>query len=365
MSVYGKNRHQRHKHILATSLLTLLFFSCITKPDVVDTPPPSPDEHCMVIERTIYTHGNPLDFDIANQTLFVAEDQVAFTLYKKDGSLIYHRDQHDTGQYWTETTLCRFYPSLNIILVYDRSIDHRFYLFSYDENNTTTPVTAISSPPPSYTSGIRDLVADPVPISSNRFRIFYSFYDGSTTRLNKAVFEIGASTNLTYENQIDLEGPLYNLTLHGDYIVTASGTRGILVFDSTLDNTYTCSTPQNARAVKIKGNILYVADYAGLCLIDISDITNPILLQTHALSARATTIDIDTTQTFLAIGSNNGGGLYLFDISDPTHPNQIDHLPRKSIGSTINKVMFSDNELYVASKELGIVAISYSLPEAR
>jgi len=349
--------------IMHCALCIILLLSCATKPDIPEIPTTSDN---LQIDLTIPTHGNPIDFDIYNQSIFVAEEQVGFTLYKTSGETIFHKDHTEGSHYWTETTLARYYPPHNLILVYDRKNDDHFHIFTYDEQNTTNPVIEITAPPASNTNNIRDIIIEQNPLSENRFRVYYGFFGESTNRFNKAYFEIGNISVLASERYINLENPIYNLIFHDDYIITARGLMGISIFDKDLDNVSTCATPTNARAVISNSNICYVADYAGLCLIDISDIANPTLLsQTPLPDGRATTLDIDDTHLYLAIGSDNGGGLYLFDISQPSQPTQISHLSRNSIGYTINKVMFAGDKLYVASRELGIVVISYLQPETR
>jgi len=331
--------------------IILLTLSCATKPDI----PPQR----MQIEHIITTHGNPIDFDISNNTIFVAEDQVGFSLFHKNGSQIYHQDQDEIGSYWTQVTLIRYFLPHNIILVYDRTNDDYFRVFAYDENNAT--VTQLPSSPASNTNNIRDLVLETTPINSNRFRAFYGFYGEATNRFNRAYFDIGITTTLASERYINVDNPIYNLTIQDDHIIAAMGPLGITIFDKNLDEKYTCLTLQNARAVKIKEITIYVADYAGLCMVDVSDITQPVLLpKTLTIDGRATCLDIDTTQKYLAVGSNNGGGLYLFDISNPTLPAQIAHFSKNTVGNTINKIMFHNDKLYVASREMGILSISYN-----
>ncbi|MCK9330270.1 MAG: hypothetical protein M0Q94_10390, partial [Candidatus Cloacimonetes bacterium] len=56
---------------------------------------------------------------------------------------------------------------------------------------------------------------------------------------------------------------------------------------------------------------------------------------------------------FLALGSGSGG-VYLYDISNPTTPILIDNLNEDEIGY-VYKVLFFKNELYISSKSRGIV----------
>jgi len=331
-------------------IILVLLISCADKPDLSNTP--------LQIEKVITTHGNPVDFDLSQKTIFVAEDQVGFTLYNRSsGTQIYHQHEENYN-FWTQITLVRYYEPHNVILVYDRTNNNLFHLFKYNEASLT--VTESPSPPASNSNNIRDIVFDDTPINDQRFRTFYGFYGAGVNNINRAFFDIGNTTATLIAEipYVEINNPIYNLKLHGDYIIAAMGTIGVTIFDKNLSASYNCPTNNNARAVAVNGDIVYVADYnEGICLIDIADITQPALLgRKIEISGRATTIDISGNQ--MAIGSNNGGGLYLFNIADPLNPVELAHLTREKIGTTINKVKFYNGKLYIASREKGIVCVT-------
>jgi len=329
-------------------VMLIFLASCANKPDLPNT--------TMQIEKVITTLGNPIDFDLSQNTIFVAEDQVGFSLYNRTtGSQMFHQN-NEYGNFWTQITLVRYYEPLNIILVYDRTTSNNiFHLYKYNEADLT--VTECPSPPASNTNNIRDIVFENTPLNEQQFRTFYGFYGYGTNNINRAYFDISLGTLTSNPAYFATNNPIYNIMLYNDYIIAAMGTIGVTIFDNSLGTSFNCPTLGNARAVAVAGNILFVADYnEGVSLVDISNITQPTLLGKKIdVSGRATTIDI--LDNNLVVGSNNGGGVYIFDIADPTNPVELAHLTREKIGTTINKVKFYAGKLYIASREKGIICV--------
>ena len=76
-----------------------------------------------------------------------------------------------------------------------------------------------------------------------------------------------------------------------------------------------------ARDVYISGSYAYIADdYAGLEIIDISDLTNPIIVSQIHDGWDAYGVTVRGSYAYVA---DYGGGLEIIDISDPYNPVEI------------------------------------------
>ena len=78
--------------------------------------------------------------------------------------------------------------------------------------------------------------------------------------------------------------------------------------------------------VAVRGSYAYVANYNHLLVINISDELNPYTAKDINLGHLLACVEI--RDNYLFVGSEEAaGGLYVFDISDPSDPIQVDNLP--------------------------------------
>ncbi len=137
-------------------------------------------------------------------------------------------------------------------------------------------------------------------------------FDVSTPTSPVAVANIAISD--AYE--IDLMGGVLVIGA-SDGVYTYSV--GSLVTDFTLVGTY---NTYHANDVAIQGNIAYVAAGAdGLVVLDVSDPTNPILLDRiwQGATIDYTTVDVQGQFAYVTNWGSSNKGLNCFDISDPSN----------------------------------------------
>jgi hypothetical protein len=296
--------------------------------------------------------GNALDFAISGGRLFVAEDSRGFGIYDLRSGQNIHRVETYNDLYLRDITLIRYYAPFQVLFVYDRTVasNNRLLLYRYDcVSDALSEIDTITG----RTSNIGDIYFESIPSDPQRIRMFYGYF-GVVNNLSAGTFTNSIDPDHDVLPFVQTPNRVNSIDTCSDYIYTAMGQRGLYIVDRNLSSSYQCATPGVARDIKVKNNVAYIADtYAGLTLIDVSDITNLSLLDTYTIVGNARSVDI--SGDYLAVGSSNVG-LILMDISDPTSPAVIDILPTSRVGS-VQKVMFFDDLLYITSSDFGIMRI--------
>ncbi len=109
------------------------------------------------------------------------------------------------------------------------------------------------------------------------------------------------------------------------------------------------------RDVKISGNYAYIAaGSAGTHIIDISDLSNPILLRTVAnpLSGTSHAVDINGDYLYVASGS---AGIQVIDISNPASATEVSV---NAVGEVTLDIVIEDGFLYIANRQNGVKVYS-------
>ena len=292
--------------------------------------------------------GDPVDFDVSGNTIFVAEDLVGFSvLNKKSGQLLHRVDNLDIRY----VKLTRFYSPSNILFVVDRTQQHRVLTYKYLESSNTLNQIASDT---GSTWAIRDIQFEEIPNDSEKFHTYWGFYQSGENFFRKAVYDI--QQNSLSGSRVSIPNHVYTTVISDNYLFLAMGQRGLYILNkSNMNYISECDTPVDARDIVVKNNFVYVADnHNQLQIIDITDIQNPVLLESNiSLDGNITSLDI--SGNLLAIGSTTGG-VMLLDISNPAVPQFRDRLSFSEIGY-LNKLKFSGNELYIASRDRGILRI--------
>ena len=330
-------------------LASVLLFSCAGEADRFPS---------MQIVHTYSTLGNPVDFDISGNDLCVAEDIVGFGLYNLSTGALQYRIHEAEGIALQGVRLVRFYAPFNVLIAYDTSISthHPFYTYRY--NDTSGNYVYTSPPSSGYNYNVRDMLFETIAGNPNQFRTYYGCYRSGGNIVQMGLYTISNQPAHNSQLQADVPNSIHGITFHkNDFLLCAMGERGVAIVDkSTMNSISVYNTPGSARDTKSSGEIVYVADRsAGLGLIDISDRVNPTQIG-WGYSVEGNAISLDIWGDFLAVGTTSGG-LYLFGISDPVNPVLYHRIQSGDIGE-INKVMFHDGHLFVASRSLGVVRIS-------
>jgi hypothetical protein len=87
---------------------------------------------------------------------------------------------------------------------------------------------------------------------------------------------------------------------------------------TTIEQLGICQTSDYAMAVKIMGNIAYVADYdSGLQIIDVTNLRQPQIKGHITIPGKALDLDVKGSYAYIAAEE---GGLQIIDISNPVNP---------------------------------------------
>lgn len=114
----------------------------------------------------------------------------------------------------------------------------------------------------------------------------------------------------------------YDMEIQGDIGFIGSIFNGVFIVDLS-DETYPVllsNAITSVYALAVDGDYMYVSLNSGLRIFDISDLTNPIPLNFYAVSGYLDHIEIYNNMAFLSLGSN---GILVLDVSNPNSPQEI------------------------------------------
>lgn len=211
------------------------------------------------------------------------------------------------------------------------------------------------------------LGADPVPVGLTQ-SFDYTRFAGANSDL---IFGCTGETGLygiryTVPQGLTMQGHLqlsrvWGVDTQGTTVYVAATTDGLVISDwtSPANPTILSALPlSQARAVKAVGDIAYVCAFTtGLHSVDVSDTMNPVLLDTEIQPGMACArIDIAGS---LAATADEGGGLNLWDVSDPAN---MLHLSNYPTPDKALDVVIHGNYAYVAVKWTGVHILDISDP---
>jgi hypothetical protein len=301
--------------------------------------------------------GDPVDFDVSDECIFVAEDEIGFSIFNRQSSELHLRANEHNMLQIRNVPLVRYNNDFKMLFVVDRTNGHVLYAINVDTLHSSIndyPVKRIIG----SAYNVRDIIFETIPDEDTKFKMYLTNFkfDENKNQLMEGIY----TYNSTLSNPLNMTpysvpNSIFKIKSTNNHIFTAMGQRGIVIYDKTnLTEIHQINTPGEARDMIINNNNIYVADrQQGLQIIDITDISNPILLEASARLTNGFASSIDISGRFLALGSGSGG-VYLYDISNPTTPILIDHLDEDEIGY-VHKILFFSNDLYISSKSHGIV----------
>jgi len=314
----------------------------------------------MTIVNSIPLVGDPLDMDVAGNTIFVAEYRLGISLWHRTTGELLQRfdglvelDEEDDVEKKMDVlyvSLTRYHAPFNILLITDRTRTHRIMAFKYDEKSNSLDFIRDYQ---GATNSLRDIVFEAIPGDNLTFRTFWGYF-----RMSRNNIQQGRIISPLYSHEMQADSTVPNainsIVLAPDHILTAMGQRGVYITNRALTENVEFNTPVSAQDLVLNNNTLYVADsQGGLLVIDVSDMSEPKLIQTIQIEGSATSIDM--TGRYLAVGTTNAG-VFLYSIDSPVAPKLLAGLPNSHVGY-INKLMFYNNELFIASRDLGIIRI--------
>jgi hypothetical protein len=313
--------------------------------------------------------GDAIFLDVSNDYVFVAEDQLGFSFFNRNTGSMYHRvssyfytDMNELpaeGQL-RSTFMVRFVPERNLLFLSDNSTSgiSRFYSWTVDDPNIASEDIELKSL--EWMNLIRDMDYELVPGVEDEIVVYWSsFTPDFFYRIQKHKHFLNAGIwDPIFERLefVNIPNETYAIHLTDNYYIAAMGQWGAYVVDRNdfSDNLAIVHTPGEAMDVTYKDGYIYVAArQSGLQVIDARDMRNARIVESAARNTVGFAVSIDTYGNYLALASGSGG-VYIYDISNPENPKQLE---RWTVGdiSNANKVQFFDGKLYVATRDRGVL----------
>jgi hypothetical protein len=348
------------KKMIIIVLSVILLLSACSK---ANDPYNPQDESILQKVQTYNITGQPVDIDISDDYIFIAEDLLGFSIFNRSmATQIIRIDELPTAGQLRKSIITKFNQEHKVLFVFDRTKSDVHSLHSL---NFETPTSDLSdydinenleiSNSPQY---IRSIEFDEN-TDTNLFNIYIAGFSADNILLQGTYNHNDSNLQLVVTNRTIVPNAINKIVLTDTHIITAMGQRGVYIIDKFDINNHISQvdTPGDAQSIVVKDNIVYVADlHQGLQLVDITDITNPVLLDnSYNMSGEAVSIDIHNNH--LAVASNTGG-LYIYDISDILSPKLLERKLMSEIGY-LYKVQFYQDDLYVASRDKGVIRYSF------
>jgi hypothetical protein len=322
---------------LLLPVVIALIFGCATPNE------PATDSGQLQIQKLISTYGYAFDFDLADEILFIAQDQRGFSIHNYiSGSEYVHQEVQANGNPFENVRHIAGSISDNFMLVYDRYGSPANFAV-YDVSNLFDPqyqTTSISN-----TSNVQMVKLDMV---NNQRQIYWT--NGSS--FNIATYTTNWINDLTLNFPNSVNGFDYDDNL----LVVAGYQYGIYFVDrDTNEILGTYNTVGEALDVKLVDNLLFAALWAeGFLILDISDLAKPQKIYQKNIGDNIYKIDVKDDYLLL---SSHIGGVFLYNIEDITEPELVGNLRRSDMDYTYSARFHEENIL--ASTRKGIYVLSY------
>ena len=182
---------------------------------------------------------------------------------------------------------------------------------------------------------------------------------------NNYSYSVAANYNL-YIGSLNTAGDTYDMTVSGSYAYVADGSYARIMDISDISNPTevgSYAVGDTAHGVFISGNYLYVADSnAGLLILDVTDKTNPTLVDSLDYMKPGTSDWQNDYQNVIVSGNyayvTAYKFFYIFDVSDPSN---ITHHGTYTCGNCYNFDL-DGNYIYIANGASGLRILDVSDP---
>ena len=324
-------------------LLLVTLFSCAKEADKLPR---------MNIEEIYSLSSSPIDFDTYGNILFIAEQNQGFSILNSRTSELVNiqsgLEMDSLGNVLPglvsiyDVRVIRYYAPLQTLFVNDRTAGQRIYVSKYEPGeNTLSPFRNFIG----RTSEIRDILFEESPVRPESFVYYWGYWMNSRNNLRRAEYNTLTHDYRDFAIMEEIPNAVNSFVSTDTHLIMAMGQRGLYITDKDLNYFSEFAVPGDARDLKLKGDILLVANRsAGVHIIDIRDINEPVIISHIEISGNS--ISIDYYRDYLAIGTTSNG-VYLYNIANLSQPKIIDHI-RQTVTGDIFKVKFSGDELFVA-----------------
>ena len=329
---------------IQTSLVffSLMLFSCI-----------QPDQENLwstSVEKTINTSGFSRDVHMQGDTAFIAAGQSGLQVWNIDSEIMI--DQYEAfGSADLEDVGRVYYDHLNsLVFIMDQS------KIMFDEYDSTL----FDAPTPIGDSHNEDFI-----ILSDTLDTFYIYFvdrdEGDGFKWAQYDFEevpfIGEIWQMQSDGQIRPSSPMKGLSHSGDHIAVAGDQLGVYLYTissigSTPELVSMIDTEGNAENVNIVDDGVFVScDDAGAYFIPIGSFSGDGSSYRFAEDLTVDHIAVKDDIASLSLGSK---GIALYDISDPTRPEERGIFP---IGYTYRTVFWKDRLLACTREGMHVIKV--------
>lgn len=368
-----------HRFLFLIISLTLIL-GCAKSNDPVQPTTNGGDSGILKIEKRFEAEGSALDMDITSGHLYIAEDEGGYSIWDKQTAELKVRvnakrseDSSQVNTYY-DTKLISAVEECNFLFLYDKGPSSVRVVDITDKSNPQSKFNATGE---TASVACLDFGTNPghstmeYPVEDYPSYGFWINNSGNQATL-LAYFAKGSSGGIeSYFTRELSVGNVNNFIVEGDatnpIFYLAAGQLGVRVVTVT-GNTEDGFEHQELVAIDTEGealdilkhdNLLYVTTrQSGIQIVDITDLDNPILLteKTFKLSSGyAQSVAMNETKNRLAV-AYGGSGVCVFDISNKTELKLIDKLSKSEAGYCY-KVMYDGDDLYVASRDMGVIKV--------
>jgi len=324
--------------ILVTFMLVIISCAKPSEPESI--------EGSLEVDHIYQTFGYARDVSVTDAHLFVAEDQVGYTIYDlATNSVISH---HESFMLGTDPVMFENVRGItaveeeNLLFVYNQYGSYQGIIM-FDITDKEEPEFLFRHT--GNTSSIDQIQSD---VSQDGGADVY-WTNGSGFNFGRYDEFWQGSNSYSFQNSIE------GFDLDENLIYIAAEQLGFhIVNRSNGDVISTTDTPGEVLDVKIVDSYAVLAlRQAGFAVYDISNTSQPALVKHQEMNEFIYTIDIEDDK--MVLGSHSGG-VYLYDISDISDPVLVGNLDSDKIGYTY-KAVLKNNKIY-ASTRMGVYKIS-------
>jgi hypothetical protein len=324
--------------IIKLAFVGMLLMAIIFLMSCADFNEPTEIEHTLEIEAVFPTSGYARDIYVSDSLLYIAEEQMGFSIYRieTDSLFLHYQEQPQK--------VLLLYPveERNLLFIYDEVHSDRIWVYDISDPDSLKVKPSVLG----GTSGVKDMhclqsIGDSIDVMWTKDN---KFYHGVYT-------DYWLGLLVEPEFPLQFPTPLAGFEFDNDFFYLAGYQGGFYIADRRSGNILSATdTPGQALAVAVNNDYAYIADReCGLQVIDISDKSNPSLLEEASYDINyGYAQEIDISGNYLAIAWG-GSGVFLFDISNPAKPVYMDSIDDEEIGYTYD-VEFYKDKLYVATR---------------
>lgn len=320
------------------SVLLILF--TLTMVNCAKPSEPASVEGSLVIDHIFQTLGYARDVSVTDTHLFVAEDQVGFTIYDlATDDVVSHHESFLLG---TDPVMFENVRGItavdeeNLLFVYNQYGSYQGIIM-FDITNKVSPEFLFRHT--GNTSSIAQIQSD---VSQDGGADVY-WTNGSGYNFGRFDEFWQGSNSYSFQNSIE------GFDLDENRLYIAAEQLGFhIVNRSNGDIISTTDTEGEVLDVKIVDNYAVLAlRQAGFAIYDISNTSQPSLVIHQEMNEYIYTIDIEDDQ--MVLGSHNGG-VYLYNISDIADPALVGNIDSDEIGYTY-KAVLKNNKIYASTRK--------------